>query len=80
MTTTKSNITLSVDSALLRDAKVVAAQRGTSVSQMMADQLESLVRKDREYELAKQEALALLEKGFDMGWSAPASRDELHER
>lgn len=79
-TATKTNITLSVDSELLRDAKVLAARAGTSVSRMMAEQLEVLVRKDREYEQARQEALTLLEKGFDMGWRPSASRDELHER
>ena len=76
----KTNVTLSVESDLLRDAKVLAAQRGTSVSRLMADQLEELVRRDREYERARQRAVARLEQGFDLGWTAPVSRDELHER
>lgn len=76
----KTNLTLSVDSELLRDAKVLAARRGTSVSRMMAEQLEELVRRDREYERARQRAVARLEKGFDLGWTPPASRNELHER
>lgn len=76
----KSNVTLSVDSDLLRDAKVLAAQRGTSVSRMMADQLEELVRREREYERARRRAVDRLGEGFDLGWRAPASRDELHER
>lgn len=37
-------------------------------------------RRDREYDLARQRALGRLEKGFDLGWSPPASRAELHER
>jgi hypothetical protein len=77
---TKTNLTLSLDSDLLRDAKVLAARRGTSVSRLMADQLEDLVRRDREYERARQRALARLERGFDLGWTPPTSRDELHER
>ena len=76
----KTNVTLSVESDLLRDAKVLAAQRGTSVSRLMADQLEELVRRDREYDRARQRAVARLDQGFDLGWTAPASRDELHER
>jgi len=76
----KTNLTLSIDSELLRDAKVLAARRGTSVSRLMALQLEELVRRDRDYEWARQRAAARLEEGFDLGWTPPASRDELHER
>lgn len=76
----KTNVTLSVDAGLLHDAKILAARRGTSVSRMMADQLEDMVRQDREYERARQRALARLEAGFDLGWTPPTSRDELHER
>ena len=76
----KTNVTLSVDADLLRDAKVLAARRGTSVSRLMADQLEELVRRDREYDRARQRALARLGAGFDLGWQRPALRDELHER
>ena len=76
----KTNLTLSVDAELLRDAKVLAARRGTSVSRMMAEQLEDLVRRDREYESARQRAVARLEEGYDLGWTPPASRGELHER
>lgn len=76
----KTNVTLSVDSELLQDAKILAARQGTSVSRLMADQLEDMVRRDREYDRAQRRALARLESGFDLGWTPPASRDELHER
>ena len=46
----------------------------------MAEQLESLVRMDRQYEAARQRALGRLENGFDLGWTPATSRDELHER
>lgn len=78
--TTKSNVTLSVESDLLREAKVLAAQRGTSVSRLLAVELEKLVRQDKAYETAKRRALARLAEGYDLGWTPPASRDELHER
>ncbi len=76
----KTNLTLSIDVELLRDAKILAARRGTSVSRMMAERLEDLVRQDREYEAARQRAVARLDAGFDLEWTPPASRDELHER
>ncbi len=76
----KSNITLSVDVDLLREAKVLAARRGTSVSRLVAAELERLVREDRAYESAQRRALRRLETGHDLGWTPPASREELHER
>lgn len=76
----KTNITLRLDADLLREAKVLAARKGSSVSRLMTEQLEELVRKDREYERAQRRALARLERGFDLRWTPPASRDELHER
>lgn len=76
----KTNVTLSMDTELLQDAKVLAARRGTSVSRMMADQLEDMVRRDREYDRARQRALERLASGFDLQWTPPTSRAELHER
>jgi hypothetical protein len=76
----KTNVTLRLDAELLREAKVLAARKGSSVSRLMAEQLEGLVREDREYERAQRRALARLDQGFDLRWTPPASRDELHER
>ena len=76
----KTNVTLRVDTELAREAKVLAARRGTSLSRLMAEQLEDLLRRDRDYEAAKRRALARLESGFDLGWTPPASREELYER
>ena len=76
----KTNVTLKIDSDLLREARVLAAREGRSVSGLMADQLEELVRGERAYEAAKRRALARLREGFDLRWEPPASREELHER
>ena len=76
----KTNVTLRIDAELAREAKVLAARMGTSLSRLMAQQLEELTRRDREYEAAKRRALARLESGFDLGWTPPASREELYER
>jgi hypothetical protein len=75
-----TNVTLRLDADLLREARVLAARKGSSVSRLMTDQLEELVREDREYERAQRRALARLDQGFDLRWTPPASRDELHER
>jgi hypothetical protein len=69
-----------MDADLLREARVLAADQGTSVSAMLRDRLEELVRGHRSYEVARRRALARLRKGLDLGWTPPRSRDELHER
>ena len=76
----KTNVTLRVDSDLAREAKVLAAQRGTSLSQLMAEQLKRLLQLDRDYQAAQSRALARLEEGYELDWERPTSRDELHER
>ncbi len=76
----KTNITLRMDSTLVQDAKILAAQLGTSVSGLMAQQLEGLVRRDRAYEMARKRALHRLKAGFNLGWTPARDRGELHER
>lgn len=76
----KTNITLKVEADLVKEAKVLAARRGTSVSRLLADQLEGLVQGDRAYEAARRRALARLAQGYDLGWKKAADRQELHER
>ncbi len=76
----KTNVTLRIDADLLREAKVLAAQRSSSLSRLLADQLEHLVRDEKSYGAAERRALARLAKGYDLGWSPPADRGELHRR
>jgi predicted transcriptional regulator len=76
----KANVTVSLDADLLREVKVLAAQRGTSISALLTEQLEKAVRREQEYEPAMRRALARLDRGADLCWSRPSSRDELHER
>jgi hypothetical protein len=76
----KVNVTLTIDADLLREARVLAAQEGTSVSGLLRDRLEELVRRHKAYDAARRRALARLRKGYDLQWTPPSSRDELHER
>ena len=80
MLAVKTNITLKLDSDMLREIRIIAAQEGSSVSGLLASQLEELVRRRKGYARAQKRALARLRKGSDLGWTPPASRDELHER
>lgn len=76
----KANVTLRVDAHLLQEARVMAAREGSSVSRMLSEQLEELVRREPAFETSRQRALARLDDGFDLGWSPSASREELHQR
>jgi Family of unknown function (DUF6364) len=75
-----TNITLKLDSALLRQVKVLAAQEGTSISAMLTAQLQQLVRQRTSYERARKRAVARLRQGMNLHWTPPRSRDEWHER
>lgn len=74
------NITVRLDRRTLRMAKVLAARRNTSISRMLAQQIETLVGEDDAYEQAHRRALALLDSGFHLGGRIESSRDEWHER
>lgn len=76
----KSNITLKLDANLLREARILAAEEDTSISALLAARLEQIVRERKLYDRSRKRALARLAKGFDLQWTPPRSRDELHER
>lgn len=76
----KTNITLNLDSGLLREVKILAAREDTSISALLAARLEQIVREHKTYDRARKRALARLREGLDLKWTPPRSRDELHER
>ena len=76
----KNNITLKIDGDLLREAKVMAAQQDTSISALLSRELENMVRRRKRYVKARKRALARLREGWNLGWTPPRSREELHER
>lgn len=76
----KSNITLKLETDLLRQVKILAAEQGTSVSALLSDRLAEIVRGRKAYDEARRRALGRLHDGFDLDWTPPGSRDELHER
>jgi hypothetical protein len=80
MSANRTNVTLKLDASLLREARVIAAEAGRSVSALLSDRLESLVRERKAFDRARRRALARLREGLDLRWAPPKSRDELHER
>jgi len=78
--TSKQNITLSLAPTTIRKAKILAARRGSSISGLIAEQIETLVGQEEAYERAERQAAALLDQGFHLGGVIRSTRDELHER
>jgi len=76
---TKRNLTVQLDEEVVRRAKVLAARQGTSVSNMVAVQIERLVSDEERYEEARRRAQQALENAVHRGgrrWR----REELHEQ
>jgi hypothetical protein len=76
------NITLSLPEEDLKRARIVAVQRGTSLSQLLTGMIKELADQETGYALAKARSLALLEEGRDLGTNGQIrwTRDDLHER
>lgn len=73
----KTNLTVQLDEDVIRRAKVVAAKRGTSVSALVARQLNDLAAEDDRYEAARKRAIELMDQATAHGgrnWT----RDELY--
>jgi len=78
----KQNITPSVPEGELREARVLAGGRGTSVAQLVARMLGELGEKESGYARARDRSLARLREGMDLGTGGHIgwSRDSVHER
>jgi hypothetical protein len=79
---TYRNVTLSLPVQVLRQLKRIAAQRQTSVSQLVSQALEELAARESGYSQARDRHLAWLEQAPDLGTRGVSlvTRDALHER
>jgi hypothetical protein len=75
----KRNLTIQLDDAVIRQARVVAAQRGTSVSQLVAQQLEKVVADAERYDEAWTRARKTMAAAKPRGGRTWA-RDDLYDR
>ena len=76
----KSNVTIRLDENIVREAKILAARRGTSLSRLMAEELKQLVYRDQSYDDAMNLALEDMKQAPPLGYGGAVTRDELHER
>ena len=59
----KTNVTLKLDADLLREARVMAAEEGRSISALLTDRLETMVRDRKAFDKARRRALAQAPRG-----------------
>ena len=74
------NITVSLDDATYRHARIVAAERGTSVSALVKQFLEGLAKGGDERERLKRAEELLREEITSFCGADRLSRDDIHRR
>jgi hypothetical protein len=82
----KRNVTVQLDEEVIAKVKLLAAKRGTSISGLVAEEINKLTAQHERYERARQAALARLtapaEYSSEDDGSGPAdrrwSRDEIY--
>ena len=72
------NVTITLEEAAVRWARLEAARRETSVSRLLGSLIEQLMRKDDAYDAAMKRALA--RKPFLRSDRPYPSREEIHDR
>ncbi len=74
------NITVAVDEATYRRARLKAAELDTSVSRLVRDYLTSLAGEESEFERLERLERELRQSVVAFDGSSRVGRDELHER
>jgi len=76
---TKRNLTVQLDEEIIRKARVLAAERSTSISGLVAEQIQHLVGDEERYREAQRHALEEMNTGFHLGGGPYPKRDELYD-
>jgi hypothetical protein len=77
--TEKRTIILKVDT-MLREACLLASEKGRSVSALLNDGIEVMVGERKAFDKPPRKIFARLREDLDLHWTPPNTRDELHER
>lgn len=78
----RQNVTLSIPKETLKKAKHLAVAKDQSLSGLLTDYIEDLVREEEQYRKAHRQQLMLMEEGIDFGLkgSVTWTREDTHER
>ena len=76
----KQNITVQLDQTVIKEAKVIAAKRSTSLSKFLAEEIRRIASQESTYDKDKELALSRLKNGYSLGGSRLPNREELYIR
>lgn len=76
----KRNLTVQLDEETIRKARLLAAERSTSISRLVADEIERLVGNEERYRAAQERAVRELMTGYHLGGPPYPRRDDLYDR
>lgn len=75
-----TNVTLSVDQEVLKQARILALQQDTSVNAVIRDFLKNYISSNERYQQVTERILEQAERSQFDGNGRNWTRDELHER
>lgn len=77
----KKNITIALEEELAKEARILAAKKDTSVSQLLAGYLKTILTSEGSKSRAKKDFFRLTHKKYVLNYSKREfKRDELYER
>lgn len=80
MAGTKSNLTITLDADILREARVYAARKDTSVNQLVREYLEGLVAQETRHAEKLKALDELMERGIGLVGEITWNRDDIYRR
>lgn len=75
----KRNLTVQLDAEIVRKARLLAAERSTSISKLVADEIERLVGDEDRYRAAQEHAVREMMTGYHLGGPLYPRRDDLYD-
>ncbi len=75
-----ANLTITVDEKVLKSARIMALQEGTSVNAVLREYLERYASKNQQYKQATQNILKIARASTSGSHGRKWTRDELYER
>ncbi len=78
----KQNITLSLPREILKKGKMLAAQKGVSLNELVRELLEMTAENEEGYRISANRQIRRMKGGIPLGTKGKISwrRDELHQR
>jgi len=75
-----ANLTITVDEQVLKNARILALEEGTSVNAILREHLERYAGKNNQYEQATANILKIAKQSKSSSQGERWTRDELYER